>query len=435
MIELVIFDFDGVLVDTQEHISRLEWEFLSKHGMHMSLPDYSNRFFGNTATSVITELHKEHNVNFSNSLSNFALEMDEAVLGELSRSKVSAIPGVREILENMTLKKCVASNCPLKILKILLLSSGLHVFFNNSVFSADMVNRPKPFPDLFLFAAHSMGIDPASCLVIEDSEVGVKAGVSAGMLTWGFLGGQHINLTKKEQVLKAGAQKVFPNMKNLKGLIQMENEEIDVRTLNEMIKEQLQDRGIQNKFILNAMRSVPRHIFVPKEWQKNAYEDRPLPIGYNQTISQPYIVAYMCELAAIKATDKVLEIGTGTGYEAAILSFLAKEVYSVEVVPELGLTARKNLKQLGYMNVRIKIGNGYDGWIEKAPYDVIIITAAISHVPQPLIDQLKEGGRIIMPYKNNFNEVLTRFIKKDSELRREEFGFVRFVPFQWEPSN
>ena len=196
---------------------------------------------------------------------------------------------------------------------------------------------------------------------------------------------------------------------------------------NEMVREQIQARGIHDPRVLEAMREVKRHLFVPAESAEDAYEDYPLPIGEGQTISQPYIVALMTELLELKAEDRVLEIGTGSGYQGAILSRLAREVYSIEIVPSLGETARKRLDLLGYDNVQVKVGDGYQGWPEKAPFDAIIVTAAPPEIPQALVEQLAEGGRMVVPVGTNYQELM-RLDKKDGRVTKRVITAVRFVP-------
>jgi len=160
----------------------------------------------------------------------------------------------------------------------------------------------------------------------------------------------------------------------------------------EMVRRQLRERDIRDPRVLNAMANVPRHEFVPQSLHSHAYEDHPLSIAYDQTISQPYIVAFMTEKLALKSTDRVLEIGTGSGYQAAILAELAQDVFSIEIIEELAAQAEKTLTRLGYGNIKVRYGDGYLGWPEHAPFDSIIVTCAPNHVPQPLVDQLKEGG-------------------------------------------
>jgi protein-L-isoaspartate(D-aspartate) O-methyltransferase len=164
-----------------------------------------------------------------------------------------------------------------------------------------------------------------------------------------------------------------------------------------MVQEQIERRGVHDRRVLAAMEEVPRHEFVPDSERGQAYLDRPLPIGYGQTISQPYIVALMSALAGLGPHSRVLEIGTGSGYHAAVLSRLADQVYSVEIVAALGERARKTLHRLGYRNVHVRIGDGYQGWPEKAPFDAIVLTAAPPTIPQPLLDQLKVGGTMVVP--------------------------------------
>ena len=196
---------------------------------------------------------------------------------------------------------------------------------------------------------------------------------------------------------------------------------------NEMVREQIQARGISDARVLQAMRDVKRHLFVPRESSDDAYEDYPLPIGEGQTISQPYIVALMSELFELKAEDRVLEIGTGSGYQAAILARLAGEVYSMEIVPSLGEAASKRLDLLGYENVRVRIGDGYKGWPEEAPFNAIIVTAAPPEIPQALVDQLADGGRMVVPVGTNYQELMLITRDKDRVSRRV-ITAVRFVP-------
>jgi protein-L-isoaspartate(D-aspartate) O-methyltransferase len=198
-----------------------------------------------------------------------------------------------------------------------------------------------------------------------------------------------------------------------------------------MVSEQILSRGIKDQRVSNAMRQVPRHLFVSPDIAGIAYEDRPLPIGHGQTISQPYIVALMTELAQLGAKDRVLEIGTGSGYQAAILSRLAGQIYTIEYIEPLGLEASRRLKDLHYENVEVRVGDGYQGWSEHQPFDAILVTAAIEQVPQPLLDQLKPGGRLIIPLGAETESQSLVVIEKDrqGEMRRREVIPVRFVPF------
>ncbi|HEX8490761.1 MAG TPA: protein-L-isoaspartate(D-aspartate) O-methyltransferase [Chthoniobacterales bacterium] len=195
-----------------------------------------------------------------------------------------------------------------------------------------------------------------------------------------------------------------------------------------MVERQLRQRGIDDPRTLRAMTKVPREKFVPKEFINKAYDDRPLPIGYNQTISQPFIVGFMTQQLQPKATDRVLEIGTGSGYQAAVLGELVAEVYTIEIVRPLAQQAEALLRELGYKNVHVKAGDGYKGWPEHAPFDSIIVTAAPDHVPQPLVDQLKEGGRLIIPVGTNPAQRLYTYEKRGGALKETAVMPVRFVP-------
>ena len=194
-----------------------------------------------------------------------------------------------------------------------------------------------------------------------------------------------------------------------------------------MIEKQIRTRGIKNEVVLNAMRKVDRHKFVPEEIRHQAYSDRPLPIGEGQTISQPYIVALMTELLELKDGDRVLEVGTGSGYQAAILAELADHVYTIEIIGSLALSAERLLRELGYGNITVKIGDGYIGWEEFAPFDAIIVTAAPPHIPQPLLDQLKEGGRLVIPVGDYYQE-LKKITKVKGKIRSQNVIPVVFVP-------
>jgi protein-L-isoaspartate(D-aspartate) O-methyltransferase len=196
-----------------------------------------------------------------------------------------------------------------------------------------------------------------------------------------------------------------------------------------MIENDIRGRGIKDKKVLEVMGKIPRHLFVEKSYRKSAYADHPLPIGEGQTISQPYIVALMTEALKLKHADRVLEIGTGSGYQAAVLAEIVKQVYSIEIRKPLSDQAAKRLVDLGYKNVTVKHGDGYFGWEEYAPFDAIIITAAANHLPPPLIRQLKEGGKIIVPLGSTvYFQTLTLATKIKGELTLEQMGAVRFVP-------
>ena len=195
-----------------------------------------------------------------------------------------------------------------------------------------------------------------------------------------------------------------------------------------MVQQQLITRGIHDERVLAALAKVPREEFVPLESRAASYEDGPLPIGYAQTISQPYIVAFMTEQLRPKPSDRVLEIGTGSGYQAAILAELVSEIYSIEIVEPLAKTAEATLQRLGYKNVHVKVGDGYKGWPEEAPFDAIMVTCAPDRVPQPLIDQLKDGGRMVIPVGDRFAQELYLLEKKDGQLKQSATLPVRFVP-------
>jgi protein-L-isoaspartate(D-aspartate) O-methyltransferase len=198
-----------------------------------------------------------------------------------------------------------------------------------------------------------------------------------------------------------------------------------------MVKTQIMDRGISNSAVLNAMKKVPRHLFVPREYEDEAYNDYPLPIGYGQTISQPYIVAYMTDIVKPGIRKTALEIGTGSGYQAAVLAEIVAKVYTIEIVPELASESSERLKKLGYKNIECKFGDGYKGWPEHAPYDIIIVTAASETIPQPLIDQLAEGGRLVIPVgRPAAVQELKLVTKKKGKIDTKRLTFVRFVPFK-----
>lgn len=197
-----------------------------------------------------------------------------------------------------------------------------------------------------------------------------------------------------------------------------------------MVKKQIEARKVEDPLVLEAMRAVPRHLFVPEDLRKYAYDDHPLPIGYGQTISQPFIVAQMTEALGVQAGARVLEIGTGSGYQAAVLAEMGVEVYTIEIIPELADTAAAALKNAGY-EVTARTGDGYFGWEEAAPFDAIVVTAAPDHVPQPLMDQLGSGGVLVIPVGPiGAVQTLWRFaVGEDGEPIAESLGWVSFVPF------
>jgi protein-L-isoaspartate(D-aspartate) O-methyltransferase len=216
----------------------------------------------------------------------------------------------------------------------------------------------------------------------------------------------------------------------------MSREESDFAQKREqMVVKQIERRGVTDENVLQAMEATPRHLFVPEEQRSQAYHDFPLPIGYGQTISQPYIVALMTELLELEEGDKVLEIGTGSGYQAAVLAEMPDvEVYTIEVIPELAQKAEETLKNVGYDDVRCKQADGYYGWPEHAPFDAIIVTAAPDHVPKPLAEQLAVGGRMVIPIgPRGGYQTLWKFVKQpDGELKAYNKGGVAFVPFTGE---
>jgi len=196
----------------------------------------------------------------------------------------------------------------------------------------------------------------------------------------------------------------------------------------EMVRWQIEARGVRDSAVLSAMRKVERHRFVPQNYEAYAYDDYPLPIGEGQTISQPYIVALMTEIASLKKTDKVLEVGTGSGYQAAVLAEICDSVYSIEINENLAKNAQKVLKELNYTNISILIGDGYQGWREHSPYDAILVTCAPTSVPQPLIDQLRDGGRLVIPVGPANHQYLVLYQKQQNEIFQKNSIPVRFVP-------
>jgi protein-L-isoaspartate(D-aspartate) O-methyltransferase len=203
-----------------------------------------------------------------------------------------------------------------------------------------------------------------------------------------------------------------------------------VSVRDNMVRTQISGRGISDAAILKALRKVPRHLFVPEEYRDEAYGDYPLPIGYGQTISQPYIVAYMTESVKPAPKKKALEIGTGSGYQAAVLAEIVGKVYTIEIIPELEREADSRFRSLGYNNIITRAGDGYNGWPEHAPYDIIIVTAAADDIPKPLIDQLAEGGRLVIPVGEPGDvQELILLEKKNGQIKKSALTSVRFVPF------
>lgn len=233
-------------------------------------------------------------------------------------------------------------------------------------------------------------------------------------------------------VLSFVAQSIFfkGTVTTMASMNAVKNEDIFVYQRERMVKEQIVNRGITDKGVLTAMEKTPRHLFIPEENRAYSYQDRPVPIGYGQTISQPYIVAFMTELLHLEKDDTVLEVGTGSGYQAAILSELVKQVYTIEIIEDLGKEASERLKAMSHPNVEVRIGDGYKGWPEHAPFDAIMVTAAAEHVPQPLIDQLKPGGRMVIPVGGVYEVQDLMLITKDasSNIVKKSIFPVRFVP-------
>jgi protein-L-isoaspartate(D-aspartate) O-methyltransferase len=212
-------------------------------------------------------------------------------------------------------------------------------------------------------------------------------------------------------------------------LAQNGNDDLRERRL-QMVERQIRQRGVVDERVLDEMRSVPRERFVPADAARGAYDDTPLAIGFGQTISQPYIVAYITEALDVRSTQRVLEIGTGSGYQAAVLGLLAREVYTVEIVPALATSAARVLRDLGYANVHVREGDGYAGWAEHAPFDRIIVTAAPDQIPRPLIDQLSPGGRLVIPVGSQGDAQWMTIVDKTVEgvVERRTIP-VQFVPF------
>lgn len=195
-----------------------------------------------------------------------------------------------------------------------------------------------------------------------------------------------------------------------------------------MVRDQIMARGVNDPDVLEAMRSVERHLFVPEHYKDKAYRDGPLPIGYGQTISQPYIVAYMTEILELKKTDRVLEVGTGSGYQAAVLAEICDSVFSIEIIPELGNMAEKRLQKLGYSNIKVKVGDGYQGWPSHSPFDAIIVTCAPTRIPDPLVRQLREGGKLIIPVGERYVQQLVLLEKREGKIKEKSVLPVLFVP-------
>ncbi len=219
----------------------------------------------------------------------------------------------------------------------------------------------------------------------------------------------------------------------------MKEDEVARQQRERMVKEQLSARDVTDERVLQAMLAVPRHLFVPRDVQHLAYADAPLPIGEKQTISQPYIVALMTQLLELKGDEKVLEVGTGSGYQAAILAHLARQVYTLERIPKLAQQARKVLRKLALQNVEVIEGDGSQGLPEHAPFDAIVVTAAAPRVPEPLKQQLAEGGRLVLPVGSRVGQILERWVRKGEDYEVERIAPVAFVPLVgthgWKPDD
>jgi protein-L-isoaspartate(D-aspartate) O-methyltransferase len=233
-------------------------------------------------------------------------------------------------------------------------------------------------------------------------------------------------------VLSTGSCRKTPNHKSEPPLPTINHKDQFSDRRNHMVEIQLKGRGIKDERVLQAMLKVERHKFVPPNLVNYAYHDYPLSIGEEQTISQPYIVALMTELMELKGNERVLEIGTGSGYQAAILAEIAKKVFTIEIIPTLATRAKQKLDSLGYQNIQVRTGDGYQGWVEFAPFDAIIVTAAPKHIPPPLLEQLKGGGHLVLPL-GAFNQELLQITKnKDGTTSKKSIIPVRFVPMTGE---
>lgn len=216
---------------------------------------------------------------------------------------------------------------------------------------------------------------------------------------------------------------------SLPGCLEKVEEDTFAQAREKMVKEHLMGRDITDKRVLEVMGKLPRHLFVEENLRAQAYEDYPLPIGEGQTISQPYVVALMTQSLELKGDERVLEIGTGSGYQAAVLAEIVDEVYTIEIRKSLADKAEEHLKSMGYRNIKVKNADGYFGWEEHAPYDAIVVTAAVNHIPPPLLEQLKDGGKLILPLGSTaYYQTLTLIKKKDNEINATHITSVRFVP-------
>ncbi len=232
------------------------------------------------------------------------------------------------------------------------------------------------------------------------------------------------------EIYIAKSRAMFPLLFIFYGLLSLHWQDEYAGLRYQMVENQIKARGVSDTKVLESMKKVPRHQFVPSKYITSAYADRPLSIGEGQTISQPYIVGFMSAAIRPDANDVVLEIGTGSGYQAAVLGEIVKEVYTLEIVPKLGEQAKMRLKSMGYSNVHVKVGDGYHGWEEHAPFDAIIVTAAAEEIPEPLIEQLADPGRMVIPIGPQFDvQYLVLVTKKNGKVKMQNLFAVRFVPF------
>jgi protein-L-isoaspartate(D-aspartate) O-methyltransferase len=253
---------------------------------------------------------------------------------------------------------------------------------------------------------------------MDSSGKATARGTAAGVLFWVGISMMQVDVTlgnKGEEPFEKKQDAAFTQR---------------VSERHRMVSVQIEARGVRDPNVLRALKRVPRHALVPAHLQAHAYDDNPLPIGHQQTISQPYIVAFMTEVLALDPNDRVLEIGTGSGYQAAVCAEIAREVFTIEIVDALAKTARLRLQKLGYRNITVKSGDGFFGWPEQAPYDAIIGTAAAGRIPPPLLEQLKPGGRMILPVENENGFQYLVLITKDADgrIERKRVLPVRFVP-------
>jgi len=241
-----------------------------------------------------------------------------------------------------------------------------------------------------------------------------------------------LSLLSNQECKQKSTQKPQPSPQTKESSLASEYSDNWQKLREAMVKNQIEARGVSDPLALTAMRKVPRHLFVPEKERSESYNDYPLPIGKGQTISQPYIVAFMTEQLGLKGGEKVLEIGTGSGYQAAVLAEIAAQVYSIEIICELADSAAARLKNLGYKNISVRCGDGYQGWPEAHPFDAIIVTAAPGKIPRPLIEQLKPGGKMIIPVGNFSQELILVSKLANGKVEQKSVLPVRFVPMRGE---